>query len=226
MIIFALPYAVGNSSIFFDLKRSLGNSVKLIALDYSGHGIRISEPLMFSIDEITEDIYKQIRNIGIDEDYCILGYSMGSVIAKELYMKLLSYECNLPKYIFLCACSEPGHKRKKRNIANCSRNDLINILREYSGTSEEVFECDELLDLILPILKADFSALENYQPQESFGEIISGGIILYSNEEKMNIKKWDRYFKCECIYEKIDAGHFFINDYYVEMAEIIKSIIQ
>ena len=146
MKIYALPYAAGNSSIYYNLKKMLENSVEFISLEYSGHGVRLNEQILYSVDEITYGIYKQIIEKGIDEEYCILGYSMGGIIATELYAKLATNNCNLPKFIFICACNEPGHERKNRDVIHCNRGELIDILRDYSGTPEEVFEFDEILD--------------------------------------------------------------------------------
>lgn len=226
MKIYAVPYAVGNTRIYYNLKKELNSNIHFIALELPGHGYRLDEPLLESIDEMSEDIYKQILHNGLDEDYCLFGYSMGSAVCYETYYKLLENKCRLPQRIFLCACPSPEHNYINKNIRHCSREDLINILKKYGGTSEELFQHDSFLDFLLPLVRADFVAVEEYRAMKKNEKIQSKGIIIYSEEEEERIERWRDSFENECFFYKVNDGHFFIHKHYDVITNIIKRNIR
>ena len=58
MNIFAFPYAFGNSSIYHNLKESLFPNLDLKPFDYPGHGKRYSEDILYTIEEIADDVFE------------------------------------------------------------------------------------------------------------------------------------------------------------------------
>lgn len=225
MKIFSVPYAIGDSRTYIETKRRVEPLAKFISFDYPGHGFRINEPLLRTIEELADDVYRNIMKEGIDEDYCLLGYSMGVLVCREVYFKLAENKCRLPKMLFLCACPSPGYKYKNNDIYNCSRDEVIEILRDYGGTSEVALQSDELMDLVIPMARADLGAIEQYVAKIDFKKIESKGIIVYSNKEKENIKNWDTVFESECDYYHIDGNHFFINEQIEAVSDIINKYL-
>lgn len=223
MKLFALPYAGGNVSIFYQLKNRLPQDIELVPIELPGHGTRIKEALVDSIEAVADDIYRKLRNCNLMEPYGLLGYSMGSLICLEVYYKLLYAGERLPDYLYLCACSPPDQRNKIiTDIRGCSSEELAEKLKIIGGTPEEVLENEELLQYALPIIRADFMAIEEYQCQYRDERIKSKGIIIYSNEEVENIHKWNRWFAFECKFHHVEDGHFFIH----EKSELLLDIIR
>lgn len=222
MKIYAIPYAVGNTSVYFNLRKTIGETVDFIPVELPGHGGRLNETLLDSIEAMAEEVYRQILINGVDEEYCLLGYSMGAIVCRETYYKLKKNYCKLPKILFLCACPAPGHVYKNHDIRHCERDDLIRILKEYGGTPDEVFDYKNLLDLILPIAKADFCAVEEYRTNPNDEMMLPKGVIIYSKAEEDDIENWGKVFLNECKFYKIGDNHFFIFDKYIQICEAIK----
>lgn len=83
--IFAFPYAIGGASAYKDLSNKLSEKgYELCAVNYSGHETRFDEKLIDSIQDIAQDMYNQISKY-LDDDYCLLGYSMGGTVCYELF---------------------------------------------------------------------------------------------------------------------------------------------
>ncbi|MGG0811203.1 thioesterase domain-containing protein [Paenibacillus alvei] len=89
--LFCIPHAGGSASIYLKWRKMLPSTIQLIPLELSGRGARWNEPLYHHLEEAVEDLYTQVtRHIG--SDYILFGHSMGSLLAFELYYKLIGQD--------------------------------------------------------------------------------------------------------------------------------------
>ncbi|MBP1566530.1 MAG: hypothetical protein J6A58_12345 [Oscillospiraceae bacterium] len=72
--------------------------IKLCPLEIAGRGSRFNEKLNYCVSDAVDDLYKNIK-IQLDEEYCILGFSMGGILAYELCCKLQKNGCKMPKSV-------------------------------------------------------------------------------------------------------------------------------
>ena len=119
-------------------------------MNYPGHESRYSERLLSSIQQIAEDAYNQICD-KLDNDYSLLGYSMGGYICYELYHVIKRNNKRLPKNIFVFATNEPGYKQEYKNGDEMDLAQIRETLNEYGATSEEVLNNDAMIDIIAPL---------------------------------------------------------------------------
>lgn len=74
----------GSAQIFKEWGR-VCNSIEFIPIEYSGRGSRIGETLFANLNEMVDDVYKQILiHINECEKYSIFGHSFGGLVAFEL----------------------------------------------------------------------------------------------------------------------------------------------
>ncbi|MEK7017057.1 thioesterase II family protein [Bacillus sp. FSL R9-9410] len=88
--LFCLPYAGGSASMYYQLKGYMHKIVDVIPIEYSGHGERISENYYASFKNMVDDIASKIIDYLDDDQFSILGYSMGSLVAFEVYYEILA----------------------------------------------------------------------------------------------------------------------------------------
>ena len=222
--IFSIPYAGGSASMYWQLKNMLSEDLELIPIELSGHGMRYSEELNYSITDIVQDVIGQIIEVGLDTPFCLMGYSMGSLICYEVYYKLIQkYRC-LPQHIFLCASDNPFAKRIYENIDQLEDKELIEKLKERKGTPDEVLNNQEIMDIVLPQIRADFTAYDNYYATRYKKKILTSATIINGDEEhkeENSIYEWESYFSSKCEFINLKGGHFFIFDRVKEVAQII-----
>ena len=90
--------------------------------------------------------------------------------------------------------------------------DFINRLKQYQGTPISVLNNSELIDLMLPTLKADFTVLETYayQPRAPFTFPITG---LWGDRDNIvtqaNVAAWQVHTS-QFELEAIAGDHFFM----------------
>jgi surfactin synthase thioesterase subunit len=98
----------------------------------------------------------------LDLPFAFYGHSLGAVVAFECVRELRRRHQPLPIYLAVGGSRAPGLADRTPKIARLAEPELIAALRRYKGTPEEVFENRELLDLMLPMIRADFAMAEDY----------------------------------------------------------------
>lgn len=213
MKIIAFPYAFGSAGIYHEFKCKLESKIDFQAFDYPGHGSRIVEEPLYTIEDIVNDSFRLIKD-SVSEPYCLLGYSMGGLVAFGLYKKLKMNRMTLPKHIFLLASCEPSYKFIYEDYENYTLEDVKDILRYRNGTSEEVLAENELIELIAPAVKADSIALRDYNcTPEELTEDGCGVTVVRGNAEpeiKRCHEEWERYFQRKIEYIVVEGDHFFL----------------
>ena len=135
-------------------------------------------------------------------------------------------EKKLPEPIHLFFSGrKPPHLRTEKNYKDFSEEELIELLKEYGGTSDEFYEDPDVISMFMPIIKNDFQMVD-LLPIES-GTIEPFNInftILIGEEEDISIEEaeeWSLYTTKRCDIHRISGGHFFIDD---AKEEVIKKI--
>jgi medium-chain acyl-[acyl-carrier-protein] hydrolase len=98
----------------------------------------------------------------LDKPFAFFGYSLGAIIAFELARCLRQRAGVEPLRLFVAACSAPQIRETREEIYNLPEPELLERLRRLNGTPTEVLEHSELIQLMLPRLRADFEMAETY----------------------------------------------------------------
>lgn len=165
--LFCFPYAGGSSSLFKTWANKLSKEINVIPVEYPGHGFRFNEPLQSDIHSLVDILFKELKQKIIESEYCLFGHSLGALVAYELTLKIRRASLNLPLNLIVSGAGGAQFREKDR-IAHLPRQVFIHEMqKKYHGFIEIVLKNHELLELIVPVLQADFSIAENYyyQPQ-------------------------------------------------------------
>ena len=213
MQLLTFPYAFGTDGIYDGLTKELSNKIKVKNMNYPGHGKRVTENLMYSIEEIAKDAVSSIKDI--NEDYALLGYSMGAKVCCEILRQIEENSYPKPKHIFFVASEPPSNAVKMSKADNIDLQEARNILRKMGNTPKEVLESKELMEFFYPIIKADAKALESYYcPNWPLAnDEVSVTIINGSGDAaRTKEKAWKQYLSKSANYEfiRFNGSHFFL----------------
>lgn len=217
MKVFAIPYAFGASYVYNDLKSKLAFDCEVIPIEYPGHGTRFGEELSHNIKELAVDAYNQIcKKLLQDEEYAILGYSMGSIVGYELVKLLNESDQKKPECFFASASPAPSFKREKKNYECYDLEDIKEELDSKHGTPQEILDDIEILELLKPLVVNDMIALRDYHECCLNGKIeiplvVTRGIGEQDTENlQESYEEWCRNFVGKTSYYEIQGGHFFM----------------
>ena len=225
MRLFCFPYAGGNASIYFPSKELIGEEIELVAVQLPGRSERMFEEAFTDMDSLVEALYKQISST-LHEPFAFLGYSMGGVIAYALTKKIEAFSQFKPEFTIISA-TKPVHMLKQSKKHRLDDEALIEVLREHNCSPKEVLDSKELMELVLPTIRADYQLIETYDMSK--GPLLETPLILFNSDEDMEketILLWEEYFKEEAKYVNFEGGHFFIHTHLDKMIEEIKALVK
>lgn len=98
----------------------------------------------------------------LDQPFAFFGHSMGALVAFELARHLRHRYGLAPELLVLSGHGAPQLPAPGPPIHQLPEPAFIQKLRELNGTPEEVLSHDELRQLLLPVIRADFTVCETY----------------------------------------------------------------
>jgi medium-chain acyl-[acyl-carrier-protein] hydrolase len=98
----------------------------------------------------------------LDLPFAFFGHSLGAIIAFEVARQLRREQRPLPVHLFISAGRAPQFRDRERVAYDLPEAEFIEELRRLNGTPAEVLENPELMQLMLPMLRADFAVAETY----------------------------------------------------------------
>jgi medium-chain acyl-[acyl-carrier-protein] hydrolase len=159
------PYAGGSPLMFRSWCRFLPVSVELCSVELPGRGALYHEPPIGSLDEAVATVYEALAPY-LDGDFALYGHSLGALLAFELARELRRKAGASPWSLLVSAIEAPHTAiwtRRRQPLHKLGDEALTAELRRFGGTPREVLESRELMELIIPTLRADFKQIETYR---------------------------------------------------------------
>lgn len=228
MILFCLPYAGGSEAIYFKWKRYLDTSIQLYPVELKGRGKRYGDTFYETLEEAVEDIFRNIKDKIMCNDYAIYGHSMGSLLAYELYYKIKEQNVRIPIHIFCSGHKAPSTIAKKEAISTLPDYDFMKKVMELGGTPGEIMNNSELFQLFLPILRNDFRILEYYRYKNKEDKIECKLSIFNGKQDSIKFEElaaWRSHAGNGVKFYNLEGNHFFINDNTENIINIINNTL-
>lgn len=160
--LFCFPYAGGTSLTYRAWPLGLPADVEVCAIQLPGHGTRLHEPLF---DRLTPLLDALVPNLVpfLNKPFVFFGHSMGALLAFELSRRLRNDYARLPQHLFISGHRPAQTRDTKKRTFDLPEPEFIEELRRLNGTPTEVLEHPELLEVMIPVLRADFAIAQTYQ---------------------------------------------------------------
>lgn len=219
---FLLPYAGGSSRSFHKLIQLLDDRIEAIPVEYAGRMTRRSEGFIEDYNLFLKDTAEQInKNRNPDIPFILMGYSLGSILTYDLTIQGLI--CGELAHLFLCA---KGSLLNKTSVdKEFTDEEVINEMRFLGGTDERLFADERFLSIYMEPVKKDFNVWRQfvYTP----GHIFCNATVIYSREDPaaFGVHDWSKIIQGEIEYFDIGHNHFFINENWGTVADIMNDKI-
>jgi medium-chain acyl-[acyl-carrier-protein] hydrolase len=159
--LFCFPYAGGGANIFRTWAAGLPSQIEVCPAELPGRGQRIRESGYTNLPELTKALAEGIRPF-LNKPFAFFGHSMGAMIAFELARELRRTAKPPPVHLFASGRTAPQIQREKKPTHNLPEAEFIEEVRNIKGTPKEVLEHPELMEMVMPLLRADFQIVETY----------------------------------------------------------------
>jgi len=147
--------------------------------------------------------------------YALYGHSLGGTVAFEVARELRRRGLPPPRALFVSGRNAPSVPSKRTPIAHLPPDEFLRELSTLEGTPKEILENQELMELLLPMLRTDFHAAERYRRPE--GAPLTQPIFVYGGEDDEDVPKdsllaWRQESEGAFSLRMFQGGHFFINE--------------
>lgn len=225
--LFCLPYAGGSSFVYQNWRKYLNENIELIPIELAGRGKRFREPLMKNIEDVVNDIYNIIAEDLEDATYAFYGHSMGTLLVYELCHKVLNNGHVPPLHAFFSG-RLPPHLRHNSVLHKMEDDELLDTIWNLGGTPKGFFQDPGLIDIYLPILRADCKVVETHEYKEKTSLFNFGISIINGEEDELTnskLSEWSIHTTNSTDFYWLTGGHFFIHHHYKKVTEIINNTL-
>lgn len=207
------PYAGGGASIYRGWSASLPADLEVCPVQLPGRESRMRDEPFRHCEEMVPVIADALRPY-LDLPFVFFGHSMGGLIGFELARELRRRGQPQPLHLFVSGRRAPHLPAREKPIHDLPEAEFLVELRELNGTPEEVLQHEELMRLLIPLLRADFSVNETYAFTEEepfdFGISAFGGL---GDEEvtREDVEAWRPLTRGRFRMRMLPGDHFFIH---------------
>ncbi|MGW2014035.1 thioesterase II family protein [Streptomyces sp. NPDC001927] len=205
-----LPHAGGSASFFFPVSAALGPEVDVLAVQYPGRQDRRAEPAADSLDSLADELFR-VLDPHDDTPLALFGHSMGAVVGFELARRLEA--AGRPPAV-LFASGRRGPSRVRTEVVH-QRDDagLVEEMKKLNGTDLTLLDDPEMLQMILPAIRADYRLVETYR--RGPGQRLSCPVVVMTGDADPRVtldeaRSWDE--ETTGAFELLvhPGGHFYL----------------
>jgi medium-chain acyl-[acyl-carrier-protein] hydrolase len=215
------PYAGGGASVYQAWADQLPAHVELNIVQLPGRGTHLCELPIDCMNRLTDILMSKISDI-INCSYVVFGHSLGSRIAFEVVRRLQAAGKQPPLHFFASGSGSPKQPGLNTRTSELPDPEFIAELRQMNGTPDEVLENHELMQLLLPMLRADFRLAETYSYAGDL-TIPTGLTVLSGRHDEIcptQLGSWADFFAVTEMVE-CEGGHFFINTHSQQVLDVV-----
>ncbi|HVG91411.1 MAG TPA: alpha/beta fold hydrolase [Alphaproteobacteria bacterium] len=222
MRLFCFPYAGGSEIAYRTWQQNLPEAIEVLPIQLPGRGPRMREPALTRLAPLAQALAQSLRP-EMDLPFALFGHSMGGLIAFELARQLRREGGPLPVHLFISAkcCPKDADDLWAGELPD---SELIQILRRFEGTPKEVLENEELMQLLLPVIRADMELCNAYvcDPEPPLPcPITAFGGLQDQRSGRKCLEGWKEYTTGRFTLRMFPAGHFFLQTWERSILEAI-----
>ena len=209
--LFCFPFAGGSAANYMSWVKYLPSDVELIAVQLPGRANRFNETPFDDMSELIRELILPLKREA-NAPFIFFGHSLGSYLAYAAALKLQESHSPLPEHIICSGSGAPHISRRKENLHQLSSSAFIQRLKALNGTPSEILENKELIELMAPMLKADFQIADEYLPDKT--QLHSPMTVFMGSSDSdvapERVKAWQELSTYHCPVDYFEGDHFYL----------------
>jgi medium-chain acyl-[acyl-carrier-protein] hydrolase len=211
--LFCFPYAGGGAQIFRTWQSELPSEVEVCPVQLPGRGRRLKEAAYTNVHTLVQELAQGLLPF-LGKPFAFFGHSMGATISFELARYLRREYHLMPQHLFISGRRAPHIPSTHAHTYNLPDPEFLAALRDLKGTPHEALEHPDLMELMLPLLRADFELSENYTYLN--GPLLDCPMSIYGGQEdddvpREHLEAWGKLTTGSVSLKMFPGDHFFVN---------------
>jgi len=226
--LYAFAFAGGGASVFFPWSKLIGDGIELWAIRLPGRETRLRETPLTSFPEIITALRREVSP-RLKAPYAFFGHSLGALLAYALARSHAESGNSEPRAIIAAGARAPHLPNPEPPMRGLSDAAFITLLRErYNGIPPAVLAHPELLQLMLPTLRADIALYEDYQHQP--GPPLRCALAAFGGDRDplvsaSDLGAWQSLAGAGFAARQFAGDHFFLQQVTPETVAAVRSVL-
>lgn len=216
------PWAGAGASVYRKLARSCPDWMEVWAVQLPGREERYAEPRLLDMSACAEHVVQDLKSLS-DLPLVLFGHSMGARLAFEVAHHLSGKMGFQPAGLVVSGSAAPQLKKNSWwHLA--TDQELLAHLSWLGGTPETILKDSRAMKVLLPILRADYEALETctlqHQERLTCPLLICTGLQDHSLS-LADVKGWTACTTGPSVLHPFKGGHFYLTDAEQAVTQVI-----
>lgn len=219
------PHAGGSATAFKELAQALPANFDVVCVQYPGRQDRFREEPFTSVASLVEAVAEELaREVAADDGrpYALFGHSMGSLVAFETARLLAQRDLPGPQRLFLSGRGGPETDSAPYHLYDDA--DVLADVRRLGGTEQGMLDDPDILELVMPALRADYAALGAYSWRGGEPLAVPVTALTGDSDPMMTVQDahtWQAYTTGDFAVQVFSGGHFYLFDQLGEVAAAV-----
>ena len=188
-------------------------NVEVCPVQFPGRGTRLKEPSFTRLSPLVEALAEALVPL-LDKPFAFFGHSLGALVGFELARQLRRQSGIQPVRLFVSADRAPQIPSRYGPIHALPEADFLVELGRLNGIPEKVLEDAELMQIMLPIIRADVAVYETYAyaSEPPLDCPISGfGGLQDQRVSRADLEAWREQTSAFFSLRMFPGDHFYLN---------------
>lgn len=220
-----LPHAGCGASAFANTARQFLQNTQNCIYRYPARETRLAEPPAVDLKNLASRILDELPPQLDQRPMAVFGHSMGARIGYEIAHQMLMRGNRPLRKLVVSSSPAPNLARPIDQSYRGSREDFVSYLHRLGGMPAELLEVEELVDLLLPALRADFAMLDAYEPTAPLPSLSCPIDVFYSPEDRSTtfkeVEGWADISSGKVTFHKLTGGHFYFSSQKQTLTQIL-----
>jgi surfactin synthase thioesterase subunit len=210
--VFCFPHAGGSPRAFLGWQDDLGPAAELLAVCRPGREHRAAEPAP-SFTGLADGAAAAIAALSADgRPFVLFGHSLGALVAFEVCRRLAP--AAPPAHLVLsgCAAAPLLPSARVRAIAGLTGREFAEAVGFFGALPPEVVADDDLRELLLPAVIADFAMAVGYRYAPAPPLAVPATVLVGRDDPHVRAEQvapWAAEFTAPPDQRLVDGGHFY-----------------
>ncbi|MGC5010638.1 thioesterase II family protein [Streptosporangium sp. DT93] len=217
------PHAGGSANYFSPLSGMLRSSAQVLALQYPGRQDRRHHRCLTTIDAFADEVFAALEPI-MKQPVAFFGHSMGAMIAFEVATRMRERLDTEPGVLMVSGRRAPSRHREEPGVHLRDDDGIVAELKGLSGTDTRVLDDPDVLDMILPAVRGDYTAVETYRYRPR--PVLGCPIVALTGDEDPKadldeVEGWRDHTTGAFRMHTFRGGHFYLVEHGKAVADVI-----
>lgn len=217
------PHAGGCASAYRSWSAMEG--VEVLAIQWPGREGRLGEVPFRRLGAMVDAAVQAARRFLEERPYAVFGHSLGAKIAYEFCRKVASLGLPPPRRLFVAGCPAANLGDRSAPLHGLSDDKFLAAIADLGGSPPSVLEAADLMALLLPMLRADYTASETYLWRP--GPRLVCPISALGGEDDADVSleelaAWAALTDGKCETRLFPGGHFFVSSDATEVMDHVR----